>query len=87
MTKVVQSLGFALYTVILFSSDIDVSKNTQQYIRDKAGMAFNFASIQCFAGVFQNLYVFIPAIPQFKRESQNRLYSPVAFYLTHTLFE
>ncbi len=86
-TKIVQTLGFAFFAIILQSNTTDPKENTQQSILDKGGMAFNVTSTMCFAGVFANLYTFIPALPTFRRESQNKLYGPLTFFFTHAFFE
>ena len=86
-TKVIQHLGFAFFAIILLSTTTKPEENTQAAISDVGGMAFNVASTMCFAGVFSNLYTFIPALPTFRRESQNKLYGPLTFFFTHALFE
>ena len=86
-TKIVQTLGFAIFAIILQSKTTDPKDNTQQSILDKGGMAFNVTSTMCFAGIFANLYTFIPALPTFRRESQNKLYGPMTFFFTHAFFE
>lgn len=85
--KIIQHLGFAAFAIILLHNTISPETNTLQAIMDRGGMAFNLGPTMCFAGVFANLYTFIPALPVFKRESQNKLYGPLTFYLTHSLFE
>ena len=86
-TKIVQTLGFAAFAIILQNNTTDPKVNTQQSILDKGGMAFNVTSTMCFAGIFANLYTFIPALPTFRRESQNKLYGPLTFFFTHAFFE
>ncbi len=82
-TKLVQILGFCVFSIVLLHKTTDPKVNTQQAIQDKAGMAFNVAMTMCFSGVFANLYTFIPALPTFRRESQNKLYGPLTFFFTH----
>ena len=86
-TKLIQTVGFAGMSLLLLTKTTDPLENTYQYILDKGGMAFNVSSTMCFAGVFANLYTFIPALPTFRRESQNKLYGPITFFTTHDFFE
>ena len=86
-TKLVQIIGFCIFSIVLLHKTTDPKENTQKAIQDKAGMAFNVAMTMCFSGVFANLYTFIPALPTFRRESQNKLYGPLTFFFTHAFFE
>ena len=86
-TKLVQILGFCVFSIVLLHKTTDPKVNTQKAIQDKAGMAFNLATTMCFSGIFANLYTFIPALPTFRRESQNKLYGPLTFFFTHAFFE
>ena len=86
-TKIVQTIGFAVFALILYNDTADPRKNTSQAIRDKGGMIFTVTSTQAFAGIFSNMYTFLPALPTFRRESQNKLYGSWTFYLTHAFFE
>ena len=85
-TKIVQTIGLAIFTIFLFANKVDIGINTQQAILDKAGLAFTIAQISCLSGVFSNLYVFIPAIPTFKKEHHKKIYGPASFYFTHAFF-
>lgn len=85
--KIVQHLGFAGFALLLLHRTIDPETNTLQAILDRGGMAYNLGPTMCFAGIFANMYTFIPALGVFKRESQNKLYGPLTFYLTHAFFE
>ena len=42
-TKVTQTIGLALFTIILFANEPDINRNTQQAILDKAVLAFTIA--------------------------------------------
>src|SRR3990167_8993083 len=86
-TKIVQTLGFAVFALILYNKTVSNSFNTAQAVLDKAGMIFTISSTQAFAGIFSNMYTFLPALPTFRRESQNKLYGSWAFYITHAFFE
>lgn len=86
-TKVIQTIGFDLFALILFNNAAKPENNTIQAIMDKGGMVFTVSSTNAFAGIFSNMYTFLPALPTFRRESQNKLYGPLTFYLTHAFFE
>jgi ABC-type multidrug transport system ATPase subunit len=86
-TKLIQNTGFAVFALILLHKTVAYTHNTQQAILDRGGMAFQVAATMGFAGIFSNMYTFIPALPIFRRESQNKLYGPVTFYLSHGFFE
>lgn len=86
-TKMVQTIGFCVYTIILYNKMTSYEDNTLQAILDKLGMIFTLTSIQAFAGVFSNMYTFLPSLGIFRRESQNKLYGPITYYCTHAFFE
>jgi ABC-type multidrug transport system ATPase subunit len=86
-TKIIQTLGFVAFTLILHHKTISYHTNTLQAILDKGGLAFNISSTQVFAGVFANMYTFLPALPTLRRESQNKLYGPLSWYFVHAFFE
>jgi ABC-type multidrug transport system ATPase subunit len=86
-TKIVQTVGFAAMALILYNNTVDHTFNTPQAIQDKGGMIFTITSTQAFAGIFSNMYTFLPALPTFRRESQNKLYGSWTFYITHAFFE
>jgi hypothetical protein len=50
-------------------------------------MAFNVGTTMCFAGIFANMYTFIPSLPVYRRESQNKFYGPLSYYLSHAFYE
>ena len=85
--KVFQSLGFAIFAIILLNNTVSHYTNTLQAILDRGGMAFNLAATIGFAGLFANLHTFLTAIPVFKREAEAKLYGPITFFFTNSLYE
>jgi len=65
----------------------DYKVNTVQAKMDRTGLAFSVSGIHTFAGIFSNMYSFIPALGIFRRESQNKLYGALTFYFTHGFYE
>ncbi len=86
-TKIIQSIGFAIFALILFQNPTDPADNTARAISDIGGIAFFMASVQAFSGVQGNVFSILLDMPTFKRESQNKLYGAATFYITHTIFE
>lgn len=72
-TKVIQTIGFVIYTIILYNKMTNYKTNTLQGKLDKTGLAFSISSIHTNSGIFANLYTFLPALGIFRRESQNKL--------------
>ena len=86
-TKVIQTIGFAFFAIIILNTTTDYRNDTQRAIMDKGGVAFFLASTMAFSGLYASLYTFIPAKPIFRRESENKLYGAKTFYFSHALFE
>lgn len=78
--------GFALMTMALLSNTVDFQDSTFQAIIDKGGMGLNVSSFFCFAGFFGTLFIFLPSLPTFRRESEKRLIGPLTYYFTTSLF-
>lgn len=86
-TKVLQQVVFALMAIFLLNNTVDIEENTPQAIIDRGGMALNLSSSLCFGGFFATMYIFIPGLPTFRKENENKLYGPLTYYFTVSAFE
>jgi ABC-type multidrug transport system ATPase subunit len=85
--KFLQTIVFGLLMILMYNDVIDHKLNTAQALIDKGGVAFSSVSTMAFAGVFSNIYVFLPSLGTYRREQSNKLYGPLSYYCIGAFFE
>lgn len=72
---------------IVYSNKADPSDDTFAALQDRAGLMFNLMINIGFAGIAGAVYNFIPLMPRFLRDYENKLYSPTLFYIIASFFK
>ena len=87
LSELSKFVGVQIYMAIVYSNKADPSDDTFAALQDRAGLMFNLMINIGFAGIAGAVYNFIPLMPRFLRDYENKLYSPTLFYIIASFFK